>query len=191
MSRVVDISVALNVKSSDYDDSEIRSLFENYYTTLVLFADNYLENVEQSKDVVQDVFFALVENKDRFSSIENLKAYLYQAVKNRCFKQLRHIDVRERHLIAARLNNETQEIFLEKMLEHEVLSLLTAAIETLPDQCRAVFRLSMDGKSNQEIADILNIAVETVKSHKKAGKKILSTKLKGVMDIALILVYFS
>lgn len=189
MKQKIDIDSIFNSSSSEYSDVQMRSLFESYYTTLVLFADNYLEDIEVSKDVVQDVFFALVQNREHFSSIENLKSYLYQAVKNRCLKQLRRVDVRQRHIIDSKLNYESQDAYLDKILEYEVVGLLLNAIETLPDQCRAVFRLSMDGKSNQEIADILNIAVETVKSHKKAGKKMLSTKLKGVLDVAIILAH--
>ena len=141
-----------------YDDVAVKFLFEHYYVPLVIFAKNYLPDIEDCKDVVQGIFLHIVENREKFTSIDNLKAYLDQTTQNRCLKQLRH----------------------------EVYTQLIRAIDALPGQCRKVFRLVLENKSNQEIAEILSLSVETVKSYKKQGKALLYKRLKDVIPLALL-----
>ena len=51
--------------------------------------------------------------------------------------------------------------------EEEVYRLLFRAIDKLPARCREIFLLHMDGKKNEEIATVLGISIETVKTQKK------------------------
>ena len=148
-----------------YDDVAVKFLFEHYYVPLVIFAKNYLPDIEDCKDVVQGIFLHIVENREKFTSIDNLKAYLYQTTQNRCLKQA---------------------FYLDHILEEEVYTQLIRAIDALPGQCRKVFRLVLENKSNQEIAEILSLSVETVKSYKKQGKALLYKRLKDVIPLALL-----
>ena len=81
-----------------YDDVAVKFLFEHYYVPLVIFAKNYLPDIEDCKDVVQGIFLHIVENREKFTYIDNLKAYLYQTTQNRCLKQLRHEGVKQRYI---------------------------------------------------------------------------------------------
>ncbi len=60
------------------------------------------------------------------------------------------------------------------------------AIEDLPPQCRNLYRLVLENKSNQEIADTLSIGIETVKSYKKQGKVLLYNRLKDIVPLTLL-----
>ena len=162
-----------------YDDVAIKLLFEQYYTPLVLFAKGYVIDLDTSKDMVQEVFTALIESKEKFVSIDNLKAYLYQATKNRCLKYLRHEEVKKKYV--GDVLYESEEYYLNSILEEEEYHHLMKAISDLPEQYRKVFLLVLENKSNQEIADILALQVETVKSYKKAGKKMLYKRLKHIV----------
>lgn len=59
----------------------IRELFEQYYTPLVLFARNYVPDMEADKDIVQEIFLTLIESPKKFGTTDDLKAYLYTSVK--------------------------------------------------------------------------------------------------------------
>lgn len=180
----------LNNLSRDHK-SGIRSLFERYYVPLVLFAGNYIHNQDAAKDLVQDVFYALIESNEKFTTIENLKVYLYSAVKNRCLKYLRHEEVKERYINYMSLTEQQEAFYHDRILEEEVFSLLNQAIQQLPEQCKKVFLLALEGKNNTEIADLMGIGLETVKSHKKTGKKFLYTKLKGVIPVVVMSFYMN
>lgn len=81
---------------------------------------------------------------------------------------------------------EEEAFYLDHILEEEVYVLLMRAIDSLPLQCRKVFRLVLENKSNQEIAEILSINIETVKSYKKQGKALLYKRLKGIVPLVLL-----
>lgn len=55
------------------------------------------------------------------------------------------------------------------------------AIKELPDQIQSIYELSLKGKSNEEIAQILDLSIDSVKSYKKRGKQMLKEKLKDLM----------
>lgn len=129
-----------------YDDMAVKFLFEHYYVSLVLFAKNYLPDIEDCKDVVQGIFLHMVENREKFTSIDNLKAYLYQTTQNRCLKQLRHEGVKQRYIFESQAVEE-EAFYLDHILEEEVYVLLMRAIDTLPLQCRKVFRLVLKIKA--------------------------------------------
>ena len=176
---------------SRYDDIGVKLLFERYYTPLVLFSKSYVLDQDVAKDIVQDVFLVMIQEKERFVTIEHLKTYLYTTVKNRCLKYLRHEDVKLRYHHYVISHEGEEDGYLDKVLEEEVFVLLQQAVEELPEQCRKVFMLAMEGKGNAEIADIMNVGLETVKSHKKSGKKILYNRLKDVMPVAgWMVIYF-
>ncbi len=168
------------------DDNAFRQLFEEYYTPLVLFADSYINNTEQARDTVQDIFLTLCSNKEKFSSIDKLKAYLYCAVKNKCLKQLRHEKVKDKYASHIIHTTEGDVSFWDRVLEEEVYRLLYKSIINLPNQTQKVYLLSLKGYKNQEIAEELEIAVETVKSHKKTGKQLLQKQMKGLLSIMWI-----
>lgn len=168
------------------NESWVKQLFERYYVSLVMFAQTYVQDREIAKDIVQDIFLILIKSKEKFTSIENLKIYLYSAVKNKCLKHIRHENVKERYQHYVRSNEEQERIYQERILDEEVYNLLNQAIEGLPPQCKNVILLTLEGKNNTEIAESLKISIETVKSHKKSGKKMLYLKLKGSLSLIFV-----
>ena len=164
-------------------------MFERYYIPLVLFAKSYIQDEETAKDVVQDIFCLLLEKREKFHSIDNLKIYLYNAVRNKCLKHLRHEGVKGRYQQYIQHSEKEEENYQERILEEEVFLLLNETILGLTEQCKKVFLLTLEGKGNAEIAHILGISIETVKSHKKTGKKMLYDKLKDTMPMILLIFY--
>ena len=75
----------------------------------------------------------------------------------------------------------------ERVLEEEVYALLIKAIQNLPEQCQKVYLLVLEGKSNQEIAHQLQLNIETVKSHKQVGKKLLYDQLKHIIPVGILI----
>lgn len=165
------------------EDKAYEQLFKYYYTPLVLFADSYLNDREQSKDSVQDIFLKLVDNKEIFASIDKLKAYLYSSVKNKCLKYIRHEKVKDKYSHHILHTEQDDDYYWERVLEEEIYRQLIQAVEELPRQTRNVYKLSLKGFRNQDIAEELDISVETVKSHKKTGKQMLKAKLGGLMSL--------
>ena len=188
---IADMKMTSVTQFPSCDESGVRELFNLYYPSLVCFAQNYINDNEASKDVVQDVFLVLLSSRRKFDTINNLKAYLYQSVKNECLKYLRHEKVKERYVVRVLQDADDKETYLDYVLEEEVYTHLIREIELLPEQGRKVYLLALEGKSNQEIADELGVKITTVKSHKMTGKQILQQRLQGIMSLQIIIILLS
>lgn len=172
------------------NDVFIRILFEQYFQSLVVFATRYITDIDTCQDVVQDVFVYLVESKQKFNSKDHLLAYVYQMVKNRCLKQLRHEDVKEQYSTFYKENQAFEDSLYNNIIEEEVFKKLVVEINLLPNYYKSVYLLVLEGKKNQEIAEELGLSIETVKSYKKEGKKILQNRLKGMSGLELVFLYW-
>lgn len=82
---------------------------------------------------------------------------------------------------------ETTTFFFNQIVEQELLTLLSEAIQDLPEQTGQVFQLVMEGFDNAEIAEKLNLSIDSVKSHKKRGKQLLKSRLGDITAILLFL----
>ncbi len=160
-------------------EKAFRILYERYVPALRYFAAKYVEKAELIDDVVQDVFVCLWEKKADFTTEGALKAFLYTSVKNHCLNILRHQWVKDRYAEIV-LREDNQEFFLEHILEAELFELLMAVFNELPPACREVYRLSLEGKKHEEIAEILHITINTVKKQKNKANHYMRERLKHI-----------
>ncbi|MBF8150744.1 RNA polymerase sigma-70 factor [Winogradskyella sp. F6397] len=157
-----------------------KNVFDSLYTSLCVFASSYVGNIDVAKDLVQDVFIKVWEDKIDFKSELAVKSYLYTAVKNRAldflkskrFKATDHMSVVE----LDHLNKES--FYLKEVVIEEAATVIEEAIKTLPNRCAQIMRLSIKELTNIEIAKQLEISVNTVKAQKKIAYKRLRPLLK-------------
>ena len=64
--------------------------------------------------------------------------------------------------------------------EEETYFLLRQAIRQLDSPLRRIYELTLQGKSNEEIARALDLTLDSVKSYKKRGKQVLKEMLKDL-----------
>ena len=84
------------------------------------------------------------------------------------------------------LSLEDDNLFLKQILEEEIVVQLHQAIEILPERKREILKLSLKGIKNNEIAEILNIKLQTVKTLKSQSYKILRDQFKGIENIVYL-----
>lgn len=155
-----------------------RKLFEDYYPVLCSYAQKYLPGDERCKDVVQDVLLKYWENRKDFTSLSELRPFLYTAVKNQSLNLLKREQVGERYIQSVIRENEV-EFFEEDMMEHEIFRMLYHAVDSLPGQMRKIIEYSMHGLRNAEIAQKMGIADGTLHTLKKLAYRKLREQLKG------------
>ncbi|WP_299664652.1 RNA polymerase sigma-70 factor [uncultured Polaribacter sp.] len=159
---------------------EYKNLFDNLYTSLCLFANKYLDNIEVSKDVVQDVFIKIWEDKVKFKNEKTIKSYLYTSVKNKSLDYLKSKHYKStNHFSTEEIEKlETESFFLREVVIIETSNIIENAINTLPNRCGQIVRLRIKGFTNLEIANELGISINTVKTQKKIAYKRLKPLLK-------------
>ena len=162
-----------------------RLLFDTLYPVMCLFAKKYLNNYDDAEDIVQEVFVELWNQRAKFESLNQIKAFMYLSVKNKCLNFIKHQQVKEKYAIACSRDN-TEAAFDEAVIEAEVVNNLNDEINKLPEQQKQVILLSMQGLSVEEVADNMQISTNTVKMHKKLAYKQLREKI-GSANLLLLL----
>ncbi|WP_065219860.1 MULTISPECIES: RNA polymerase sigma-70 factor [Butyricimonas] len=168
------------------NDGAYKVLFGKFYAPLCAFASGFVNDTAVAEDIVQEIFFKLYTDKPTFEAVVALKSYLYLVTKNHCLNYLKHVRI-EQEYISSMDEKEQTTFFFNQIVEQELLMLLTEAIEDLPEQTGKVFQLVMEGFDNAEIAEKLNLSIDSVKSHKKRGKQFLKNRLGDITAILLIL----
>ena len=163
-----------------------RELFSEFYNSLVLFAMGFVEQQDVAEDIVQEVFIAVWERDARYPTYNAFRSFLYNSVKNASLNHLKHKNVKEKYLASLNLENEGDDIDL-KMMEEELYRLLFKTIDELPDKCRNIFLLHLEGKGNEEIALLLNLSILTVKTQKKRAMSYIRERLGRVYFVMMSL----
>jgi RNA polymerase sigma-70 factor (ECF subfamily) len=155
------------------------TFFEEYHGSLLLFATRVLNDADAAADVVQECFVNFWAGR-RYEQVSgSLEHYMFHAVKNGALKYLR--DQRRR---ALRHENATRESGREPPpTPEEEITLETerlyAAIHRLPAERRRVFTMvCVEGMKYQEVADSLDISLNTVKKQMTRAFHFLREALK-------------
>ena len=159
------------------DKEAFRYLYEYYFSRMVLFAESYLYDEEEARDLVQDLFFHLWKHAGALQVATSVKAYLFTSVRNRCLNVIRDRKIRDEHnnkLFEAQLFSGTEDVIIDE----DVHRRLQEALNSLPDKCREIILLKVvEGKKNKEIAEQLNIAETTVKTQVQRAYRMLRERL--------------
>lgn len=189
----------MKIKAFPEQEKKIRfeDVYLSYFSKMKYFAKEYVISEEDAENIVQDVFVELWENKEMLNMHMNLIAYLFTTIKNKCLNHLRHKLVvqetanklQEEYTISLRMNLDSLEVFDNNLFsDHDIEKIISRALDALPEKCRAIFIMSkIEGKKHNEIAQELNISINTVGSQIGIAYKKLRTELKDYLPILLFL----
>ena len=175
-----------NISIKLTDEAQFRFIFDKYYITLCMFANQYVEDDALAADIVQECFVKLWQLRDDFMYVHQIKSFLYTSVRNKSLNELEHTKVMNEYAQKV-MEMGKDSFFQDKVIAEESYRILVDAIDKLPPQMKNIMRLALEGKTNPEIAEALNISGETVHSQKKIAYR----KLRGYLkDYYYLLFYF-
>jgi RNA polymerase sigma-70 factor (ECF subfamily) len=150
------------------------------YKPLCLFSNKYIQNLAVSKDIVQDVFIKIWEDKIEFNNENVIKSYLYISVKNKSLDYLKSKLYKSTDFLSTKNieNIETHVFFLREVVITETSFIMKNAINTLPNKCAKIIKMSLKGLTNSEIANELELSINTIKTQKKIAYNRLRPLLK-------------
>jgi len=171
------------------DPNSLNALFKMYYAPLCLFAERMIKDRPAAEDIVGEAFVKLWNRHRDFENQQNIKAFLYITTRNACLnmlKQMQRESLSKKQL--AYLSGDKEGFILNDIIRNEVLAQISSEIENLPEQCKKIFKMSyFEGRKNQEIAEMLEISVHTVKNQKARAIQLLKVKLPDRMLVAALL----
>ena len=169
-------------------------LFRKYYQSLFLFALKFVEE-EQAKDIVQECFYELWQNRRKTEITTSVSAYLFTIVKNRCYKYLKTEQKKRIHNdhFGILLKQEELQYYTnseKSIFEFAVRDRIEKVIINMPDKCREVFKKSrLEGFSNKEIAEEFSISIKAVEKHISKALQLFREEFKDVLSVLLILLF--
>jgi len=159
-------------------ESAYDKLFRDYYRPLSVFAVRYVSDLDLAREIVQNLFVHLYENRSSLVITTSLESYLYQSVRNRCLNQIKQRKTQKEHLANYNSEQDGAEDLEATIRKNELEHTIFKIIDSLPSQRQNVFMMSrVNGLSNSEIAEKLNISKRTVETHISHALKILREKL--------------
>ena len=143
------------------ENKAFEELFDLHYGNLVGFVYGYVRDEEVAKDIVHDAFLTFWTNRKHLDLSYSAKSYLFTLAQNYALNYLRHLRVVE-------------------VNEREVTALLESASEEF-------LKCVVEEKKYQEVADELDVSINTIKKHMVRALKFLRGELQDETVLLFVL----
>lgn len=141
------------------EEAAFDCLYREFFPALTYFADRILADPNAAKDVVQDAFVILWQRRSSLDHISEIKAYLYTTVRNQCLKHLEKHQRQNDCILPVPEESSIEEAIIASDTARELYQLINSLSPALYQIVRLYY---LEGKSNHEIAAMLNIEPDTV-----------------------------
>lgn len=172
------------------DLSAFDRIYRHYAPKLYGFAFNLVKSKIEAEGVVQEVFLKVWKNREQIDLHASFDSYLFTITYNTVISLLRkkasekkYIDYLQSIQIPSATNPTTADLEWRE-LQDEV----DAIIDQLPTRQQEVYRLSREqGMTYAEIADQLNLSVNTVENHMGRALKFIRSHLTDHHSLKMLL----
>jgi RNA polymerase sigma-70 factor (family 1) len=168
------------------DQAAFKQVYAFYYKRLYQFALAIVKTRESAEELTEDVFVRIWQQRETLPAIQNLRVYLYTATKNSSLNYLSH---KARESITEPFDhihvglNESALTPEQILITTEIHQKIQKAVEALPPRCKMIFRLVReDGLKYKEIAEILNISVNTIDAQMAIAVKRITLAIEAQFD---------
>lgn len=181
------IDKSLLKKMKDGNQLAFSIVYKKYASQTFSLSFKYLCNKQLAEDAVQNLFTKLWLKRDEIDESKPLNRYIFTILKNDLLNILR--DSKSQIFVLEDCLSMLANIEEEKdstQFDEEQISMVNKAVELLPPQRRKIFDLKISGKyTNQEIADLLGISINTVKFQYSQTLKQLREAVRGLAILLL------
>jgi RNA polymerase sigma-70 factor, ECF subfamily len=171
------------------DPSAMQTIFAAFHSPLCHLVYTIAKDTDQTKDIVQDVFIKLWQNRQQLEITGSLQAYLRRAAVNTALNYLersnkwKKLDLGKADLTTFASNPTTQAISYQELSERA-----DQAIHQLPIRTRAVFTLiRQEEMSYKEVAETLGISPKAVEKEMMRALKLLREALKDFLNPSVVI----
>ena len=171
--------------SKQFDD-----VFRKCYLSLCNFSCTIVDFMDVSEGLVQDVFADLWERRDEIIfNEEEVEAYLFNKVKESCFKKIKNADVQSVDISAYHESMMCSEVD-PKGLNDEGINDVWQAINSLTENRSKILKqVFVEGNSVENVAKNMKVSVDIVETHLNLAHKELRTKLQTSNMFALLALF--
>jgi len=149
-------------------------LYERYWEDLFLYIQRIINNENDAKDLVQDIFLTIWSLREKLQHVHSFKAYTLTIARH---KALRYIKKHHRtELIDGFVSflEDKEPNALDLLIRNELAVFIDGEVDKMPDRMQETYRKSREeGLSNKEIALLMEVSDQTVKKQIKYSLRYL------------------
>lgn len=193
--KLTELNIINGLKNGD--DLTYIHVFREYYVPLCAYALRYVDRKEVAEEIVSEVFFKILENRETLKINTTIKGYLFKAV---CNSSINYLHKRKKEKSLENTFDEdlfknslffstADEVSERSILMEDIGDKIEEAILQLPKQQQKAFRLKrFEGKKNKEVAEIMGISIKTVEMHLSKAMITLREKLEKYLPAFLLFI---
>lgn len=152
-----------------------KALYDAYAPLFMAIGMRYMKDVHLAEDMVAEAFIKIFTKIHTFKDAGSFEGWMKRIMINECLMQIRKNQRQHLHVPVEDVEINIDAIALDKMSADEILKV----INELPEGYRTVFNLYViEGYKHREIAEKLDISINTSKSQLIMAKRKLQKLLK-------------
>lgn len=171
---------------STNDEQALEQLLAKYYRPLNIYAIKFIDDVQAAEDIVQEFIIRFWEDKKFLLVKGSLKSYLFTSIRNRSLNYLESFHHAKKEYL-----DTLEDVFVfEEFSDEELMDkkiALDKEIASLPLKMQEVLKLIVfENKRYKEVAEELDVSLNTVKTQYSRALKRLRTSLDILILISII-----
>lgn len=182
--RLLTEEVLLQLASEGHANA-FAELHDRYRPLLYRFVYSIVKSSDVTKDICQEVFLRIWEDRGRLPEISTFKSYLLTAGKNLSLNVLKKVLSEEKNLSSfVKTYEQTSSSVDDEWQTIEYQRFIQSVLATLPKQSRRVFELCrQQGLSYEEVAAELGVSRNIIKKHMVRSMKVLKIAVEKDLGI--------
>jgi RNA polymerase sigma-70 factor (family 1) len=171
----------LPLSLSQEDEFAFEEIYSRHQKRVYSKAYLLLRSHEAAQEIVQEVFMEIWKDRERFSKVRSVGAYIQSMGRNLAVDYIRRQGkVQSAQLEFASSLTQTVDNIDHPIQEEENKTFFKKTLDSLPPRQKEVFVLSrIEGLSNRDIAKRLNISIRTVEDHIQEALRVFRRDLKA------------
>jgi RNA polymerase sigma-70 factor (ECF subfamily) len=145
---------------------ELEKMIRVHYAALYAVAVKFVTSPDVAQDITQEVIIRFWEKRHLYQHTDSITNLLFTSVKNEALNYLRGTRREQNRYKKLLVPGHEDPVVLNMLIEEETNQILVEAINRLPEQSARIMRLLLSGYENKEIALILGVSVNTIKTLK-------------------------
>lgn len=182
----------LFARMSAGDEAAFTQIFYHYTQRIYHYILNKTKSPGIAEEIVQEVFIKIWQSRESFSGLSNYEAFLFSMASNKLIDFLRKMAHQDnlKKQVWQTISNISNTTIEELDLKHS-RELINKAVERLSPQRRKIFLMNKEqGLSRQEIADRLNLSVNTVNNHLNEAVRLVKEYLEAMPGASFAMLVF-
>ncbi|WP_428656364.1 RNA polymerase sigma factor [Runella sp.] len=165
------------------DQTAFAELYNHYKTPAIKFCVSLVKDEEEAENMLHEVFIKIWEKRTQINPELNFNSYLFTCLRNLAFDYFKKME--KSHFIRQQYMERMEDRHSDEIETEEAkIVRLRTAIDSLSEKRKIILKLNVEeGKSYQEIAELMRISKNTVKNQLVKAKQFLRERV----DMAAVL----